>query len=262
MRFVDAVAELDGAGGLRVHRSYWVARRHVDGRRAPGGPHHAPPHRRPRGAGEPHLHVRGPHRRPSVSDGEPNARRAGPRSARRRSGAGRRGSATVSRRSMQAAWRKPMPRGVPPPRLPEPSTRTIRAGQRAGPTLPSAMPRRAMPARARRAFRRALQAWEAAEAWVARMDAGQRARSSGFPSCAWRRSIGSTYDALARAECAKLLAAGRAAALGGAAHLARNPAAALEDAQVKRAAGLRLARCRAGGNLARARGAQAGGRRR
>ena len=31
MRFVDAVAELDGAGGLRVHRSYWVARRHVEG---------------------------------------------------------------------------------------------------------------------------------------------------------------------------------------------------------------------------------------
>ena len=31
MRFVDAVAELDGAGGLRVHRSYWVANRHVTG---------------------------------------------------------------------------------------------------------------------------------------------------------------------------------------------------------------------------------------
>ena len=31
MRFVDAVAELDGAGGLRVHRSYWVAYRHVEG---------------------------------------------------------------------------------------------------------------------------------------------------------------------------------------------------------------------------------------
>ena len=29
MRFADAVAELDGVGGLRVHRSYWVARRHV-----------------------------------------------------------------------------------------------------------------------------------------------------------------------------------------------------------------------------------------
>ena len=31
IRFVDAVAELDGAGGLRVHRSYWVASRHVTG---------------------------------------------------------------------------------------------------------------------------------------------------------------------------------------------------------------------------------------
>ena len=31
MRFVDAVAELDGAGGLRVHRTYWVASRHVTG---------------------------------------------------------------------------------------------------------------------------------------------------------------------------------------------------------------------------------------
>ena len=31
MRFVDAVAELDGADGLRVHRSYWVASRHVAG---------------------------------------------------------------------------------------------------------------------------------------------------------------------------------------------------------------------------------------
>ena len=93
------------------------------------------------------------------------------------------------------------------------------------------------PARARRAFRRALQAWEAAEAWVARMDAGQRARSSGF-HLRMEKKHRRTYDALARAECAKLLAAGRAAALGGAAHLARNPAAALEEAQVKRAAGL------------------------
>ena len=31
MRFADAVAELEGAGGLRVHRSYWVARSHVTG---------------------------------------------------------------------------------------------------------------------------------------------------------------------------------------------------------------------------------------
>ncbi len=31
MRFADAVAELEGADGLRVHRSYWVARAHVAG---------------------------------------------------------------------------------------------------------------------------------------------------------------------------------------------------------------------------------------
>ncbi len=31
MRFVDAVAELEGAGGMQVHRSYWVAGRHVEG---------------------------------------------------------------------------------------------------------------------------------------------------------------------------------------------------------------------------------------
>ena len=31
MRFGDAVAELEGADGLRVHRSYWVARAHVTG---------------------------------------------------------------------------------------------------------------------------------------------------------------------------------------------------------------------------------------
>ena len=31
MRFADAVAELEGADGLRVHRSYWVARDHVTG---------------------------------------------------------------------------------------------------------------------------------------------------------------------------------------------------------------------------------------
>lgn len=31
MRFADAVAELEGAGGLRVHRSYWVAAGHVTG---------------------------------------------------------------------------------------------------------------------------------------------------------------------------------------------------------------------------------------
>ena len=31
MRFADAIAELEGADGLRVHRSYWVARAHVTG---------------------------------------------------------------------------------------------------------------------------------------------------------------------------------------------------------------------------------------
>ena len=31
IRFVDAIAELEGAGGLRVHRSYWIANRHVTG---------------------------------------------------------------------------------------------------------------------------------------------------------------------------------------------------------------------------------------
>ena len=91
--------------------------------------------------------------------------------------------------------------------------------------------------KARRAFRRALQAWGSAETWVARMSIGQRARSSGFHlrlEHKHRRS----YDALARAECAKLLGAGRAAALAGAAHVARNSEAALEEAQEKRAAGL------------------------
>ena len=31
MRFADAITELEGANGLRVHRSYWVARDHVVG---------------------------------------------------------------------------------------------------------------------------------------------------------------------------------------------------------------------------------------
>ena len=90
---------------------------------------------------------------------------------------------------------------------------------------------------ARRAFRRALRAWEAAEAWVGRMEVGQRARSSGFHlrlEAKHRRS----YDALARAGFARLLGAGRAAALAGGARLARDPAAALEEAQGLRAAGL------------------------
>lgn len=37
MRFADAVAELEGAGGLRVHRSWWVASRHVSGATRRGG---------------------------------------------------------------------------------------------------------------------------------------------------------------------------------------------------------------------------------
>ena len=92
-------------------------------------------------------------------------------------------------------------------------------------------------AKARRAFRRALRAWEAAEHWVARMNVGQRARSSGF-HLRLEQKHRPSYDALARAECAKLLGAGRAAALAGAAHLARNPAAAFEEAREKRTAGL------------------------
>ena len=92
-------------------------------------------------------------------------------------------------------------------------------------------------ASARRAFRRALQAWSAAETWVARMALPQRARSSGFHlrlEAKHRRS----YDALARVEFAKLLGAGRAAALAGGAHLARDPAAVLEEARELRLAGL------------------------
>ena len=91
--------------------------------------------------------------------------------------------------------------------------------------------------KARRAFRRALQAWESAETWVARMSVGQRARSSGF-HLRLEQKHRPSYDALARAECARLLGAGRAAALAGTAHLARDSAATLEDAQEKRAAGL------------------------
>ena len=92
-------------------------------------------------------------------------------------------------------------------------------------------------ATARRAFRRALRAWGTAEAWVARMALPQRARSSGFHlrlEAKHRRS----YDALARVEFAKLLGAGRGAALAGGAHLARDPASALADAQALRLSGL------------------------
>ena len=89
----------------------------------------------------------------------------------------------------------------------------------------------------RRAFRRALRAWEAAEAWVARMTIPQRARSSGFHLRLEAKHPGG-YDAIARAEFARLLGAGRAAALAGCAHLARDPMAALEGSLALRAAGL------------------------
>ena len=90
---------------------------------------------------------------------------------------------------------------------------------------------------ARRAFRRALRAWEAADAWVARMGVAHRARSSGFHLRLQAKHPG-RYDAIARAGYARLLGAGRAAALAGCAHLNRDPAATLEEAQALRAAGL------------------------
>ena len=92
-------------------------------------------------------------------------------------------------------------------------------------------------AKSRRAFRRALRSWEAAEQWVARMAVEQRARSSGFHLRLQAKHPG-RYDAVARAGYARLLGAGRAAALAGSAHLARNPAAPLEEAQEQRAGGL------------------------
>ena len=92
-------------------------------------------------------------------------------------------------------------------------------------------------AKARRAFRRALRSWDAAEQWVARMAVEQRARSSGFHLRLQAKHPGG-YDAVARAGYARLLGAGRAAALAGGAHLARGPTAALEEAEQKRAGGL------------------------
>ena len=90
---------------------------------------------------------------------------------------------------------------------------------------------------ARRAFRRAVRAWEASDEWVVRMALPQRARSSGFHLRLQAKHPGG-YDAVARAGFARLLRAGRAAALAGSAHLARNPAAPLEKAQEQRAGGL------------------------
>ena len=75
---------------------------------------------------------------------------------------------------------------------------------------------------ARRAFRRALQAWKAADAWVARMGLAHRARSSGFHLRLQAKHPGG-YDAVARASYARLLGAGRAAALAGGAHLGSRP---------------------------------------
>ena len=114
-------------------------------------------------------------------------------------------------------------------------------------------------AAARRSFRRALRAWDEAEPWVARMTVGRRARSSSFHLRLSTKYPGS-YDALARAESAWLLGAGRAAALAGAAHLLKDPVAALEEARALREAGLGyreagLARiCRALAAFARAAG--------
>ena len=113
--------------------------------------------------------------------------------------------------------------------------------------------------KARRAFRRALQAWEAAETWVARMSVGQRARSSGF-HLRLEQKHRPSYDALARAECARLLGAGRAAALAGA-----FPSRTRFGCHTRRRAGeagggAQLARRGPGGDLARARSAQTGSR--
>ena len=60
----------------------------------------------------------------------------------------------------------------------------------------------------------------------------------GLSPDACRPNIPAGTTRIARAEFAKLLGAGRAAALAGSAHLARNPAAPLEEAQEQRAAGL------------------------
>ncbi len=92
-------------------------------------------------------------------------------------------------------------------------------------------------AAARRSFRRALRAWDDAGPWVARMAIGRRARSSIFHLRLAAKHAGG-YDAPARAEFTRLLGAGRAAALAGGAHLAKDPTAALEEALALREAGL------------------------
>lgn len=90
---------------------------------------------------------------------------------------------------------------------------------------------------ARAGYRRALEAWDAAEAWVERMTIGRRARSSTFHLRLSTKHAGG-YDHLARAECKRLLDAGRAATLANSAHLSRDAAARLEDARTLRAVGL------------------------
>ena len=63
MRFADAVAELEGADGMRVHRSYWVARRHVTGAA--------------RDKGRPTLRLTGGHKVPVSRTYLPQVRAAG-----------------------------------------------------------------------------------------------------------------------------------------------------------------------------------------
>ena len=69
-------------------------------------------------------------------------------------------------------------------------------------------------------------------------DGGTARPQLGLPSAArGQASLAATTPSPARAY-ARLLGAGRAAALAGSAHLARNPAAPLEEAQEQRAGGL------------------------
>ena len=63
MRFADAVAELEDTDGMRVHRSYWVARAHVTGAE--------------RSNGRSTLHLTGGHRVPVSRTYLPEVRAAG-----------------------------------------------------------------------------------------------------------------------------------------------------------------------------------------
>ena len=153
------------------------------------------------------------------------------------SSAGKRGRGKASWPSRRAVPRRHTPLGAPPPPLPGRSPRTTRAGRRAGPTSPSATPLAATPRRH-------------VGPSAGRCGPGRR-RRPGSRAWAWPTERGSSgfhlrleakhpggYDAVARAGFARLLGAGRAAALAGSAHLARNPAAPLEEAQEQRAGGL------------------------